>query len=198
MNQEEMIRAEVERQLNAGVPEEKEPNALKSHLYSLGGGTIGAGLGLASINPIDYFVDKRIVRDDARLTRRLDELAILDEINRGKLTFDKIPDEADRKHLKMQFDLNKDLLDNPKELDELLNKNRKGNVYSIDSVIESPRTIEAMKGRLARNVKPKWLPSLDVLGRPGLLTHPAVSIGALAGMTGGYVLADHLGKKKDT
>ena len=189
MTQEELIRQEVERQLQGNKQDESD--LLKANLYSLGGAALGAAGGYAAMNPIDAFLENRAVKKLSAATQQREALEVLSRIHTGSLTWDDIPDRATREALQEAYAMNKDLLDNPQALQQAMGNEQK--VYRFGDLAEGNESVQKHIKKTNRN---RFLPDLDGIRNPKKLSHPAISIGSLVGMTGGYYLADQLAKKK--
>lgn len=196
MTQEEMIRQEVQRQLGGGEGPSRE-SQFKGQMYSLGGGLVGGAAGYAAINPVEAFIQNAQVKRSAAATQAKDILGILKEIHEGKLSWDNIPDEATRVALQEEYANNKHLFQDPQALEQMMGDG-KGKVYRFADAIEGAPGAEDTKKYLQRANLKRFLPDANVLRHAHKLGHPAVSIGSLGGMAGGYALANHLEKKKHT
>lgn len=194
MNQEEMIRAEVERQLQG----EQKPSAspLQSHLWSLGGGIAGGGAGYLAMNPIDVASENMKVNRSIASSQQKEVLELLDSIHQGALSWDDITDPGIREALQDSYEMNKQLLNNPEALKQVMGNSKDARVYKMSDMIEDVPGKEGLQEHLKRTGRRRLLPDLDVLRNPRKMAHPAISVGSLAGMAGGYLLADQVAKKK--
>jgi hypothetical protein len=201
MTQEELIRLEVEKQLGG----QQERNPLHNELLSLGGGVVGSGLGLLAINPTEYISERRNIKHNNRMVDGMENeqnaLRALRDIHEGKATFEEYG--KSEPVLREMYTANKELLDDPQVLNRFLDNPLPGRVERMSRIPLSgsidPTELARLKEhkrRIAIEDFKRALPNRNIIDNfAEAVKHPAVSLGGLAGMAGGYYLADHLEKK---
>lgn len=193
MTQEDMIRAEVARQMEQ--QNEGEPSATASNFSGLAGMLTGGVAGYGAINPVEAFIENRKLKNATARTSGRDSLEVLQRIHTGELTWDDIEDPQQRETLRRSYKANQAILNDPKSMDAVMGTKDKYKVYNLaDAVDDDSRVAHYLKHRARMKRKPDF----NILKNPARLGHPSVAVGSLAGMAGGYYLADQLAKNKHT
>lgn len=168
---ESVIKEEVAKQMEG----EKPQHPLRNELYSAGGGVVGGGLGLASINAIHTIKEQSALRNEAELTKQRDAWVKMKDIHDGRATWDSVHPGA-QPALKEMYTQHADILNDDDAYRAILKQ-------------IGPRTVHRIAPDTKMNVFKRALPNAAIIDNLGQnIKHPAVAAGALAGMTGGYYL----------
>lgn len=138
MNQEELIRQEIAKQLAVQneIPEQEVD--IRPYTYPLAGGAIGGGLGFLAANPMDAVLENRKLNRNINANLHKESLEVLDQIHRGKLRWEDIVDPNVRQMLQDMYKVpdNINLLNNKSALDKMLGRPEKVRVFDPKAPIE--------------------------------------------------------------
>lgn len=174
---EDMIKSEIAKQQE----EQAGPHPLRGEAFSLAGGAVGAGLGLASINAVEEVKQQSALRSAQQENMHRDALRKLKDIHDGRADWSSVNPEAESA-LREMYEQNKEILSDDIAYKKMMNQMGAQKVH----VINPGTRMDSFK---------RALPNVGLLDNLGHhLKNPAVSVGGLAGMTAGYY-ASRIGEK---
>lgn len=199
MNQEELIRQEIAKQLAAQNEAPEQEIDVRPHTYPLAGGAIGGGLGFLAANPMDAILENRKVSRSTNSSLHREALIVLDQIHRGVLHWEDIEDPGTRQALQEMYKGNIELLKNPEAVKQMIGDRNKGSIVNLRGIAEEggDRFADIRNNLKSRRIA-QFMPETRPLAAVRKFNHPAVAAGSLVGMLGGSVLANHLAQKNNT
>lgn len=177
---ENVIREEIQKQMEENEPKESHP--LRNEAFSVGGGAVGGGLGLASLNAIDVGKEQLSLRSADAKNKEIQVWNKLKAIRDGRDSWDTVHPSA-KPALQQLYTDHVDLLGDEASFKNHMNSLGPQTVFRIGQ----PES----KGQILKRMMPNGK-VIDNLATN--LQRPAVSVGALGGMAAGYYLSKTLDK----